>query len=172
MITGSITAVWDPLALALTALDRAGTDVIVDAGRLGLTGAPLPLVRAADVALLVTRTSLPALAGARSWAKTLAGEATVTGTAPGLGLLLVGEGHPYTAREIGSVLGLPVVASLAWDPVSAETFHLGHAPGRGFARAALARSLRAAVSAIAARAQEGRDVLTPAAVGDVEAVAW
>jgi len=168
----SVTTLWEPLAVALGALDRAGTDVIVDAGRLGLTGAPLPLVRAADVALLVTRTHLPALAGARSWAKTLADDTSAAGTAPGPGLLLVGEGHPYTTREITGVLGLPVVASLAWDPVSAETFHLGTSPGRRFEQAALARSLRAAVSAITARARDVRAVLAPAAAGGAEGVAW
>jgi len=161
----SVTSLWDPLAVALGALDRAGTDVIVDAGRLDLTGAPLPLVRAADVALLVTRTSLPALAGARSWAKTLTDD-TAAGASSGPGLLLIGEGHPYTTREITGVLGLPVVASLAWDPVSAETFHLGTAPGRRFEQAALARSLRAAVSAITARAQNARAALAPAGASE------
>lgn len=157
----STAALWEPLAAALGELDAAGTDVIVDAGRLGLAGAPLPLLRSADVALLVMRTNLPALAGARSWVKALSEEATGAGVS-GPGLLLVGEGHPYTGREITGVLGRPVVASLAWDPVSAETFHLGHAPGRRFEHAALARSLRASVSAITAAAGQARSVLTPA----------
>ena len=161
----SAAVLWEPLAVALSALDRAGTDVIVDAGRLGLTGGPLPLLRAADVALLVTRTTLPALAGARSWAKSLGEELTTAGAST-VGLLLVGEGHPYTAREITGVLGLPVLASVAWDPVSAETFHLGSAPGRRFEQAALARSLRAAVSAITTRAGAAREALTPISPGE------
>lgn len=162
----SAAVLWDPLAVALSALDRAGTDVIVDAGRLGLAGAPLPLLRAAGVALLVTRTTLPALAGARSWAKSLGEELTAAAGASAVGLLLVGEGHPYTAREITGVLGLPVLASVAWDPVSAETFHLGSAPGRRFEQAALARSLRAAVSAITTRAGAAREALTPTSPGE------
>lgn len=164
----ALAPVWEPLSTVLAALERTGTDVLVDAGRLGLTGAPWPLVRAADVALLVTRTSLPALSGARSWAKTLTDDAATAGTTAGVGLLLVGEGHPYTAREIQSVLGLSVVASVAWDPVSAETFHLGAVPGRRFDSAPLARSLRAAVSAVAALAESTRARLVPADEG----VAW
>ena len=46
------------------ALERNGQDVIVDAGRLGLVGWPQPLIAASDLTLLVTRSSLPALAGA------------------------------------------------------------------------------------------------------------
>jgi hypothetical protein len=50
----------------------------------------------------------------------------------GVGLLLVGEGRPYTAREIAGSLGLPVVARLAWDPASAEVIAAGADPGRRF----------------------------------------
>ena len=40
----SLAALWEPLAAALKRLDRTGRDVIVDAGRLGLTGSPEPLI--------------------------------------------------------------------------------------------------------------------------------
>jgi len=166
----SVAPVWERLAIALTALDRTGTDVLVDAGRLGMVGAPTPLLRAADATLLVTRTSLPALAGARPWAKTLRQDLPPGGTAQHLGLLLIGEGHPYSAREIDNVLNLPVVAALAWDPVAAETFHLGAAPSRRFEHGALARSVRAAVSAIRAQVTANRDLLDPGALLDLQEV--
>src|SRR4051794_19569612 len=67
----SLLPLWEPLAEQLKALERNGQDVIVDAGRLGLTGWAQPLIAASDLTLLVTRNSLPALAGARSWATTL-----------------------------------------------------------------------------------------------------
>ena len=70
----SLLPLWEPLAEQLRALDHNGQDVIVDAGRLGLTGWAQPLVAASDLTLLVTRSSLPALAGATSWAKTLRGQ--------------------------------------------------------------------------------------------------
>lgn len=162
----SVAGIWDALAVALSALDQAGTDVLVDAGRLGMLGAPAPLLRAADAALLVTRTSLPALAGARPWAKTLRADLDPDGLGRQLGLLLIGEGHPYSAREVHGALNLPVVAALAWDPVAAETFHLGRAPGRRFEHGALARSVRAAASAVRSQVTARRDLLDPAtAVG-------
>jgi hypothetical protein len=149
----SAVAIWEPLAHALLDLDRTGTDVIVDAGRLGLVGAPLPLLKVADVVLLTSRTTLPAISGARSWAKSLRDDLTATGAVDRLGLLLVGEGRTFSAGEVTSVLGLPVIASLAWDPVSAETFHLGRTPRKKrLDSGTLGRSVRAAVSAIHARA--------------------
>ncbi|MBU1803081.1 MAG: hypothetical protein KKA97_12795, partial [Actinobacteria bacterium] len=66
----SLLPLWEPLTEQLRALDRNGQDVIVDAGRLGIAGWPQPLIAASDLTLLVTRSSLPALAGATSWAKT------------------------------------------------------------------------------------------------------
>jgi hypothetical protein len=67
----SLAALWEPLAAALKRLDRTGRDVIIDAGRLGLTGSPEPLIYGADLMLLVMRSDLVALAAARSWAETL-----------------------------------------------------------------------------------------------------
>jgi hypothetical protein len=116
-------------------LERAGTDAIVDAGRLGVTHAPTALLRQADLVLLVMGTSLPAVAAAKARLNLLREDLSVTGTATSvdghlssLGLLLVGEGRPYTAKEISAACGVPVVASLAWDPASAEVFAAGRDP--------------------------------------------
>src|SRR3546814_407228 len=110
----SLLALWDPLTEQLRALERNGQDVIVDAGRLGLAGWPQPLIAASDLTLLVTRSSLPALAGATSWAKTLRGQFGAVGGLSRLGVLLVDEERrwptvptgarvrPYTARHIRS----------------------------------------------------------------------
>ena len=66
----SLLPLWQTLAAELKALEATGQDVIVDAGRLGLAGSPEPLIYAADLALLVTRTDLVSLSAARSWAET------------------------------------------------------------------------------------------------------
>ncbi|WP_336706491.1 hypothetical protein [Oerskovia sp. USHLN155] len=62
---------WAPLGEELADLERAGQDVIVDAGALGLPGSPEPLLAWADLSLLVTRTHLPALSAARPWVEQL-----------------------------------------------------------------------------------------------------
>jgi hypothetical protein len=164
----STAALWAPLASLLASLERAGTDVLVDAGRLGAAHAPTPLLRQADLVLLVTGTSLPAVAAARARLGVLREQLALTadgasGETSPLGLLLVGEGRPYTAREITGALGVPVVASLAWDPASAEVLSTGAAPGRRFDSSSLVRSTRAAIAAVTELVSRRRDRLAPPA---------
>jgi hypothetical protein len=166
----STAALWGPLSSLLASLERAGTDVIVDAGRLGTAHAPTPLLRQADLVLLVTGTSLPAVAAARARLALLREELAVTATggadASAVGLLLVGEGRPYTAREITGALGVPTVAALAWDPASAEVLSAGAAPGRRFDTSPLVRSTRAAISAVGELVTSRRDRLAPRTTHD------
>ena len=154
----SLAALWEPLAAAVQRLDRTGRDVIIDAGRLGLTGSPEPLIYAADLMLLVMRSDLVALAAARSWAETLRGKFDELGTPAKVRALLVGEGRPYSGRDVAKVLGLPVAAALTWDEASAAVFSRGASLPRRFLGRALPRSLRAAradiESAIAADAAQ------------------
>ena len=141
--------VWEPIAAVLRSLDRTGTDVIVDAGRLGAQHGPGPLLREADVTLLVTRSQLPAIAATRARAIVLREELTNQGTgADALALLVVGEGQPYSTRELQATIGSPVAVTVAWDPVHAEVFSLGAAAGRRFQSSSLVRSIRAAVGAV------------------------
>jgi hypothetical protein len=141
---GSLVTLWPVLLEALRDLDSTGQDVLVDAGRLGLEGSPTPLLFGADVTLLLTRSTLPALIAATSWAETLRDEtaATITRT----GVLVVGEGHPYPAREVAGALRLPLVAKLAWDRRSAAV--LSRARGTYPKRGPLLASLAAAGEAI------------------------
>lgn len=121
---------WEPLAGVLRDLAARDQDVIIDAGRLGLDRAPVPLREHSDLTVLVVRTRLVTLAAARSWALTLKEESL-----PGREsrLLLVGPGRPYTAAEVGRALGLTVVGSIAWDPLRAAVFSEGDPlpPARG-----------------------------------------
>ena len=167
----SLTGVWEPLAAALRGLESQGQDVIVDAGRLGLAGSPMPLVAAADVAVLVCRSSLPALAGARSWAAALREDFTRAGAAAAVGVVLVGAGRPYGAREVSRVLDVPVIAELDWDPTCARVFSDGASPPRRFERRGLPRSIRTAVTAVqtvlaTTRPQPTAATSVPAPVGD------
>lgn len=148
-----LAGLWAPLARCLAAMEASGRDAIVDAGRLGLVGAPTALIEAADVLLVLTRTTLPALVGARSWVGALSEQAQgAASVAPHL--VLVGPGQPYGQREVTSVLAAPVLATLAWDPANAEVLSLGAPAPRRRTPTALARSLAAlAVAAQGAAAQ-------------------
>jgi hypothetical protein len=136
---------WGRLSEALDDLEGTGQDVIVDAGALGFPGSPEALISLADLTLLVTRSHLPALFAARSWTDSLHRDGPAWQHP---GVLLIGEGQPYTAREVGKLLGLPVVASVADDAEAAAVYHRGARPPRKFAQGPYVRSLRAAVAAI------------------------
>jgi hypothetical protein len=100
----------------LRSLEATGQDVIVDAGRLGLFGSPEPLVLqpGADLALLVTRTDMVSLSGARSWAETLR-DRFAEPVASRAGVCWWGRGvRSGPAKSPG--LQLPVVTTVAWDP--------------------------------------------------------
>ncbi|GAA2469300.1 hypothetical protein [Terrabacter carboxydivorans] len=155
----SLVPLWEPLSAALKGLERTGQDVIVDAGRLGLTGFPEPLLYVADLCLLTVRSDLVSLSGARSWAQALRAGFERVGGLASLGLLMVGEGDPYTAREVRKVLGIPVVASLAQDSVAAQVFGRGARTPRKFDTSPLVRSLSAARDAIDSRIAAHRDEL-------------
>lgn len=142
---GALQDLWEPLAEAFAGLDENGQDVIVDVGRRGLVGSPELLLNRADLSLLVARTNLPSLVAARSWT---AGWRHDAQPMRHVGLLTVGEGQPYSSREVTDVLGLPVVASVHDDPVAAAVFHRGAEPGRAFESGGLVRSLRSAIAAI------------------------
>ena len=145
---GSLAALWEPLAAALKGLQDTGRDVIIDGGRLGLNGSPEPLIYAADLMLLLMRSDLVALAAARSWAETLRTGFDELGAPARVQALLVGEGRPYSGRDVAKVLGLPVAAALAWQEAEAAVFSQGAATPRRFDGRALPRSLRAARAAI------------------------
>lgn len=153
----ALAGLWSPLIGALHELESTGQDVIVDCGRLGLAGWPEPILAEADLALLLCRTHLPAISAARSWADT-AQRGTPAWSHPGV--LLVGEGQPYSAKEVGGVLRLPVLGVLADDPGSAGVLHRGTSIPAGFDRSPLVRSLQAAISAIHATVSAQRAELS------------
>ncbi len=154
---------WEPLAGVLRDLAARDQDVIVDAGRLGLEGSPGPLIDQADVTVLVSRTSLVDVAGARSWALSLQDAA---GPGHEVRLLLVGPGRPYSAGEVSRALGVAVVGSIRWDPARAGVFAHGDpmpaarglrrlagspdSAGRAFAVSGYQRSVQAAGEAVRA----------------------
>lgn len=113
---------WEPLADVVKEMSAGGQDILIDAGRLGLDGWPESLVRGADLTVLLTHTTLPALAAAMSWAGALAEDIL-----PGhdVRVMLVGSGRPYGSAEVSHTLGLRVVGEISWDPRRAAVFSDG-----------------------------------------------
>lgn len=141
----ALDGLWRPLTSALHELESTGQDVIVDCGRLGLAGWPEPLLAEADLSLMLCRTHLPAISAARSWAEA-AQRGHPAWSHPAV--LLVGEGQPYSAKEVSGALALPVLNVLADDPESAAVLHRGESTPARFDRSRLMRSLHAAISTI------------------------
>jgi hypothetical protein len=157
----ALTSAWAPLALVLADLEAAGVDVLVDAGRLGTAYAPMPLLRAADCVVLVTGTRLPDVYAVSRRVPGLRADLAAHGDAAGLRALTVGEGRPYTNREIETSLGITVLGSIAWDPLSADVYSVGATPGRRFESSPLARTAAATASTISGLVRDVRSRLAP-----------
>lgn len=152
-------AFWEALAQLLVALPRHGMDVVIDAGRIGMQAAPEPLFDHADLLVVVTRTSLDSIVSVAANVAGLRGDVDVA--ADRVGVLAVGEGQPYTAKEVTRASGLSVWATVAWDPVNAARLSGGKAivSRARFDRSPLMRSARSAVGDLARVAQRREHVL-------------
>jgi MinD-like ATPase involved in chromosome partitioning or flagellar assembly len=117
-----------------------GTDVLVDCGRLDADPPTLPLLRAADVAVIVARPDAAGIAHVEPRLETLAHAGVAAA------VVLVGE-RPYRASEVQAALaerGTPtdIVGGVADDRAAAK--RLAGAPGsdRALGRSLLIRSAR------------------------------
>ncbi len=117
-------SLWAPLLDSLRSMAASGIDVLVDAGRVSAKGSPQLLVSESDATVLLCRSDLPSVAAARGWSARLAGEA---GPVHAVGLVLVGAGRPYTGIEVARTVGVPLIASIEWDPGGARVFSNGEA---------------------------------------------
>jgi len=129
---------WEPLSLVWKAM-RSEADILVDAGRLGMESYAEPLLRLADLILLVTRSDLPSLAAGMQWAEQANQTRQLHPETPPWAVLLIGPGHPYSAHEVSAALKLPVVDSLPVDQRGARVFSHGATAGRNQLSGKLAR---------------------------------
>jgi len=165
-----MTGVWEPLADELLGLGRAGLDVLVDAGRLGLEWFPTPLLSRSTISLLVSRCSLPAVATARVWTPWLVELAQQS--AVNIGLCLIGPGQPYPASEVGRYLKLRPLATLPADPAGARVFSEGASVSRRrWTRAPLARAIAAEAASLAQLVTEAADNIPAAVVAGADRTA-
>ncbi|MEU5417777.1 hypothetical protein [Streptomyces sp. NPDC020667] len=142
----SMARTWDALAELIAVMDGHGYDVIIDAGRivpqsetrLSTAVYPAPLLRAADVVLLVVRSTQASVLSAAPAVRVLREELAQNGTgADALGLLIVEEGS-LTSSHIQQGLQVPTYAALEWDPDTADVLTHGafKKSGRGLLRSA------------------------------------
>jgi len=147
--SGLFEPVWPELMDALAGLDRSQTDVIIDAGRWGPQGLP-PAVTAGSRWLgVVTRSALPALATLRLYLPDVMAAAASSCTT---GLLVVGPGAPYSAREIAEHFDCPA-DELPWQPEDAA--HLSD--GRPVRAMADKRPLARAYAVLAEKLRDGAE---------------
>ena len=151
--------VWPEFVAALTTMSTRGTDVLVDAGRVGYDGLPAALLTEADLALVVLRSNLRSLAAARLHLPALRDHLSTLSGAAELAFVVVGAGMPYTDAEICAHFCLPVAASLTHHPSHAAVLSEGAPEPRGFADGALMRSYRAAATSLSARVRRRGAVL-------------
>lgn len=157
----ALSRTWGTLSDVIHVLaDDAGHDVFIDAGRLLLESGrlhpsltPAPLLRHADIALLVVRGTEQSLTLARHLIAPLRAELDERGTGyDALALLLIEQG-PYRAHQVAEALGTPVLAALPWDQGAATYLtYGGDRPPRGYHRSPLLRHARSATENIEAAA--------------------
>lgn len=115
--------------------------VVMDGGRWSPSQASAARVTGCDVVAVVCRATIEGIEAAR-W---ILGPITVVAGAPVV-LLLIGDG-PYPAEEVSAALGVPVAATLVWDPSAAASLRTRGA-NRRWGHSQLARSARSALDSL------------------------
>lgn len=148
----TMSVLWPALLEKFIALDSAGTDVIVDLGRLGTEHFAMPLLQLSNRAVLVMRSDLPSIVGANWHAAQLVEQfegAEEAGRM--LKLAVVGQGQPYSASDIGKKLGIRNPINIGFDAATAAHFSIGSAlPKRRVGSSTLLRSIDAMGAALRA----------------------
>jgi hypothetical protein len=140
--SATVASVWGSIAEHLRDRATNGWQVLVDAGRLTTMHFGWPLLRLADLVLLVVRGTLPSVSAAVPALTVLRRE--LASPATRLGLLVI-EAGPYPAAEVGQRLGADVLASLPADARTAWRLTTGGVVHR---RSALLRAAAAVQPAL------------------------
>ncbi|MFF5010759.1 MULTISPECIES: hypothetical protein [Streptomyces] len=145
----SLTSTWPTLLNVLQLTDQQlGWEVLVDGGRIVLDGGrlhpvltPAPVLREADLVLLVVRMAAESHALAYPMVRALQDDLAAQGAgARALGLLVLGEG--YRPDDVARSLDAPVLATLPWDGPAATYLRAGGRMPRGVTRSRLMRAAR------------------------------
>lgn len=155
----SMARTWDAIAELIAVMDHRGYDVIIDAGRivaqsetrLNTSVYPAPLLRAADVVLLVVRSTQASVVSAAPAVRILRDELAHEGTgADALGLMVIEEGS-LSSSNIQQWLHAPAFASLEWDPDTADVLTHGQFKKAGRTLLRSARSAHDRINEVVTR---------------------
>lgn len=153
-------SLWGSLGTVLSTLDSAGTDVIVDLGRLSARDPRIPLLQIADSVLLVMHPSLPDIFATAAAATELREQLAAAGHGEYLDLLLVDTPfETWNRSEVSKHLRAEVAAEIKHDPRAAATFSIGLEPPKKFLTSGYIRSIRAAQATITQRIARRREHL-------------
>ncbi|MER5696023.1 hypothetical protein ACFWD7_46880 [Streptomyces mirabilis] len=159
----SLASTWPTLLNVLQLTDQQlGWDVLVDGGRIVLEGGRLhpvltaaPVLREADLVLLVVRMTEASQALAYPMVQALNRELAGQGTGTrALGLLVLGDA--YRPDDVSRALEAPVLASLPWDEAAAAYLRSGGRMPRGVSRSRLLRAAREAMGPLREHADRRR----------------
>lgn len=132
---------WEALAQHLRRLADSGVRVVVDGGRFTSMAHSEALVRCADRISLVTRTSLRHLSATSAVCAPLEEAVGHNVRAVRHGLVVVGEGQPYTSRDIAAQFGWPIHGLLPFLPDHARVLSDGGTPPRRWQQSPLLEAL-------------------------------
>jgi MinD-like ATPase involved in chromosome partitioning or flagellar assembly len=149
---------WNRLSGLFQALDTV--DVLADCGRLHQQGTPHAVLAASDLVVLVVHNDRHSLTAAIAGFDRVRQEAGLLGSADeGLVAVIAPRApamrHGFPLSEIATQFtahGVPVIGTVAWDPVSAASFAELHAPGRRFKTSPLLISARRITGEVGRRA--------------------
>ncbi|MEU9044524.1 MULTISPECIES: hypothetical protein [unclassified Kitasatospora] len=176
--TPSLAGTWDPLHRLLRVMEEDGYDVLVDAGRvvvesatsISSTYSPAPLLRRADLVLLVVRASTQSVATAAPVIRVLREDLDRQGAGSGALRLVVIEDGPLKASQIANALNVPVVATLPHDLATATALDSGGSVRGRFELAPLIRASRTAHEQLTLDATRRRVQLAPRPAQEVARV--
>lgn len=138
---GAIPIAWDQLRDS--GLPSAG-EVLVDAGRHDPRAVLPSWLGQADLVLVVSRLSLPAVRATELLVATWPGDPTK------LRLLAIGSSGPYSAPAAAAALQVELLGEIAFEPSRAAVYSDGNRPQRGHGRSAYLRDVQQTARSCAA----------------------
>lgn len=148
--------VWHGLGEAFEMLDSQGVDVIIDAGRVGSNGLPGGLCIAADLVLLVSRSTLRSLAATKLHLPILKEQVAGLATETPLGMMIVAPTKPYSSEEIAKLFQIPVWSEIPNNSRAAEVLLEGSAEPRRFREQLFMATVRGQAKSLHERLEKHR----------------